>query len=60
MVPATLPLLKVSMCYLYKSSNTSLCVCMRACTYIHPHTHEHFYFSSCAICTLIRTLSHAY
>lgn len=38
MVLATLPLLKVSMCCLCKSSNTTLCVYMCVCAYIHTHT----------------------
>lgn len=58
MVLATLPLLKVSMCCLCKSSNTSLCVYMRVC--VHSRTHKHFHFSSWIFHTLIGTFSHVY
>jgi len=58
MVPATLPLLKVSMCCLCKSSNTSLFVYVHVC--IHSDTHKHFHFLSCIVHILIGTLSCVY
>lgn len=58
MVLATLPLLKVSMCCLCKSSITSLCVYIHVC--IHSCTHKHFHFSSCIVHTLIGILSRSY